>query len=275
MSNSDRAWEQWGKQDPYYAVLTHPDYRLDMLDASRRQAFFDAGRLYLDYLIARIRQLHDPCYEPNRVLDFGCGVGRILVPLLARSSVQHVVGVDISPSMLAEAGRNCGTGHAARLDLVLSDDELTRVDGQFDLVHSCIVLQHIDVARGRGLFAALLERVAPGGYGVLQIHYGNDAHPATFGRESPIRRFAVSVATHLTSWYSAVHARLFSGKRAPDPSMRMHAYSLNELAFLMQRAGISDFHADFANHGGALCVTLFFRAPPQSITPAAAPTRSA
>ena len=45
--------------------------------------------------------------------------------------------------------------------LVRSDDTLSAVEGSFDLVHSCIVLQHIEIPRGRQLFAQLVGKVRP------------------------------------------------------------------------------------------------------------------
>src|SRR5438874_1693788 len=41
------------------------------------------------------------CPRPGRLLDLGCGTGRLLVPFAQRGS--FVVGVDLSPEMLAVA----------------------------------------------------------------------------------------------------------------------------------------------------------------------------
>ena len=53
----------------------------------------------------------DPTFAPSRTLDFGCGVGRVAIPLARR--FEHVVGLDVSPGMLtraAEAAQRQGVG---------------------------------------------------------------------------------------------------------------------------------------------------------------------
>jgi hypothetical protein len=42
--------------------------------------------------------------------------------------------------MLAEAARNCKAAGVVNAVLAVSDDRLSRVEGDFDLVHSVIVL---------------------------------------------------------------------------------------------------------------------------------------
>ena len=80
--------------------------------------------------------------------------------------------------MLAEAARNAAAMGLTNLALVGSDVELSEVEGRFDLVHSAITLQHIDVDRGR----RLIELIAPGGFGAIQITYGKAHLPKTFGQ---------------------------------------------------------------------------------------------
>ena len=58
-------------------------------------------------------------------LDFGCGVGRLIIPF-ARV-FEHVTGVDISPAMLEIAQRNCLEQGIHNVEFVRSDDELSRV----------------------------------------------------------------------------------------------------------------------------------------------------
>ena len=58
----------------------------------------------------RSSRLWEPDFERRAALDYGCGVGRLTLPLAERC--EHVYGVDVSPSMLREAARN-----AARMGL--------------------------------------------------------------------------------------------------------------------------------------------------------------
>ena len=75
-----------------------------------------------------------------RVLEIGCGVGRLLRPLAGR--VARVVGVDLSEAMLARARDHCG--ELPNVELVRTDGGLESFpDASFDLVFSHIVFQHL------------------------------------------------------------------------------------------------------------------------------------
>ena len=104
INNSDRDWELFGKTDPYYAVLTAPEFH-GQLSAAARAKFFGLGEEHIETMLSIIRERLDPAFAPRHALDFGCGVGRLLIPLGRRCD--EVTGVDISSSMLAEARRNC------------------------------------------------------------------------------------------------------------------------------------------------------------------------
>ena len=72
--------------------------------------------------------------QGGRVLELGCGSGRILVPL-ARAG-HHVVGVDTSPHMLALACEKLATAGpevAARARLVQGDLRYFELSERFDL----------------------------------------------------------------------------------------------------------------------------------------------
>lgn len=82
----------------------------------------------------------------------------LVLPFAAQAA--EVVGVDIAPSMLAEAKRNCELHGLNNVVLALSDNTLSAVPGQFDLVHTCIVIQHIEIERGLKLFDQLVTHRA-------------------------------------------------------------------------------------------------------------------
>lgn len=260
MAGTDEAWVQWGERDPYFAVITDPKYRSAQLTDTARDEFFATGRWHAKYVLDACRRHVAAGFQPRRALDFGCGVGRVALPLAEQ--VEQVVGVDISPAMLEEARRNAAARGQGNLSWVRSDDTLSAVEGRFDLVHSCITFQHIDVPRGRVLFARLLELLEPGGAGVIQITYAKARHADTFG-QPPAPPPAQKARSLLRS--------LLPHDGPPrDPEMQMNAYPLGELAYLMQSAGIKGFRADFTDHGGELGLFLFFGKPhPPAASPAA------
>src|SRR6266550_1447345 len=168
INNSDKDWERFGKTDPYFAVLTAPEFHGRLSD-SERAKFFASGEGHIDTIFSIARERLDPSFAPARALDFGCGVGRLLLPLAQRC--REVTGVDVSPSMLDEARRNCDAAGAKDVQLVQGDDDLSAVAGPFDFVHTYIVLQHIPVERGERLVRKLAAKLAPGGIGMFHVPY--------------------------------------------------------------------------------------------------------
>ena len=260
---TDREWEKWGAQDPYFSVLTHPKFRTDALNEESRLEFFTLGRLHVDHVMAICRSYLDSGFAPQRVLDFGCGVGRVLVPLAAVAP--EVVGVDIAPSMLAEARRNCELNGVSNAQFVMSDDTLSAVSGDFDLVHTCIVIQHIEIARGLKLFEALVKRIRPGGIGALHVTFAWDIYRGNHGVPPPPPPLAPWPA-----WLASTRRLLSRGMplqrastAAPapdaDPEMQMNFYDLSQLMFIVQQAGCGMVHTELTDHGGAIGAFMFFK----------------
>lgn len=266
MTNSDTDWILWGERDPYFAVITDDRFRGGNLTPEAKAIFFESGRAHVEYMLGNCRRLAGADFKPRSAVDFGCGVGRVVVPLSAHC--EHVVGIDVSPAMLLEAQNNCEARGATNVEFLLSDNDLSSLVGRrFDLVHSCIVFQHIDIPRGRRLFGLLLDKLNPGGCGAIQVTFGKAWCEETYGQpavpELP-KESDVSRPQGLGTLFrkrpmpaESVHAWPSTG----DPGMQMNPYNLSELAFLLHRAGIKEFHAEFTDHGGELGVFLFFRMP--------------
>jgi len=263
--STDAEWERWGQRDPYFSVLTDPKFRRANLTEGLRSEFLATGRAHADYVLGICRSRIDPAFAPARILDFGCGVGRVLIPF-ARDA-KEAVGLDVSPAMLAEAERNCVEVGMTNVRLLLSDDELSALDGKFDLVHSCIVLQHIEPTRGRAIFERLVERIAPGGIGALHVTFAWDAHGETFGRPPPeppprpLSRLQRLLAPIRSALRRPTPAPALPEQPPPDPEMQMNYYELNDLLYLIRRGGAERIHAEYTDHGGALGVFLFFKIP--------------
>jgi SAM-dependent methyltransferase len=251
--STDDAWKQWGRQDPYFGVLTNDKFRSRNLTDEARAEFLDSGRAHVDTVLAVLRKHVAPAFAPQRVLDFGCGVGRLVIPF-ARVA-REVVGVDVSEGMLAEARRNCEAAGLDNVTLVISDDTLSAVEGEFDLVHSVIVFQHIDPQRGREIFRRILAHLSPGGAGALQFTYAKSRHAQRDGQPPPAAESAKR------TFKSMLRGALRKAALPVDPEMQMNVYSVNALLFMLQSLGVREIHAEFTDHGGELGVFLYFRRP--------------
>ncbi|MBL8270693.1 SAM-dependent methyltransferase [Steroidobacter sp.] len=113
--------------------------------------------------------------EPGtRVLDVGCGVGRWSSLLAQRGGV--VTGMDLSPTMIAEAQRRAEVkGVASRCRFLVQDLAQLDAGEAFDLIVGVTVLQHIlDPKALRSAVQRMADHLAPGGRMVLL-----EAAPAT------------------------------------------------------------------------------------------------
>jgi SAM-dependent methyltransferase len=102
----------------------------------------------------------------DRVLDFGCGVGRNFSYL--KGIARHVTGFDLPPMI-----DRCRTLATERID-VLEDNWLQARVSRFDLIFASLVLQHIEPAIC-GSYLADFARMAPRVY--LLTRLDNDSGP--------------------------------------------------------------------------------------------------
>ena len=238
-------WEQLGAADPYFAVLTNQRFQRENLSEDALRDFFTSGQHYIDFLFQLIRTHLDVNFQPVRTLDFGCGVGRLTVPLSANST--SVVACDASVNMLLEAKRNCEARGISNVEFVRSDDYLSEIKGPFDFINSFIVFQHIPRRKGERLVQALLERLQDNGIGALHFTY----HKATSGARKFVKRLSHSV--RLIHW--AVN--LLEGRPFNYPMIQMNEYDLNKLCLILQRNNCHHCLIRFTRHSmhhGALLV---------------------
>lgn len=246
-NDSDKDWEQFGKQDPYYAVLTDERYRMGRLTDDNRADFFRSGAEHVGQIFRIVRDHVAADFEPQHAVDFGCGVGRVLVPLAKRC--RSVTGVDISRSMLDEARGNCDRAAVANAELLLTEDFFSRVSATYDFVHSYIVLQHIPVRRGEQIVRDLVSRLRPGGVGMFHVTY---AH--TVG---PLHRLFYWSRTRVPGAHALLNLAL--GRAPTAPMMQGNDYSVTRLLDMMNELGCGDVHVRFSDHQGQRGALLFCR----------------
>ncbi len=221
--DTDADWRKLGATEPYWGVLSHPDYLSDNLTPERVAAFYASGVAYVDDVLARFDHLFG-ARPRGPALDFGCGAGRLTEPMAAQMG--QAAGYDISPGMLAEARRRGGRA--------LYVSELP--DGPFVWINSFIVFQHIPPARGLSLLEALLARLSPGGFVSLHLTFWREPvlePPAARGW----RKLAQPVARSLRT-------------PAPVGAITMFDYDLSAVMRRLTRGGVGDTTLIPTNHGG-------------------------
>lgn len=244
--DSNRSWEDLGKVDPYFAVLSEEQYRFDRIDNKATEEFFQTGEDHVEKLLEIIEARFGPI-ECRSALDFGCGVGRLVLPLAKRFS--EVVGIDISPSMLNEARRHCAAKSVRNIELICSSNARSVGGKRFDFVHSYIVLQHIPVAQGIGIFADLVDTVAVGGAGALHVIFRRDASGF------------VKLVANLRKKCKPIHylINILSGRTWSYPQMQMNHYPLGRLLALLHDRGITSLAVEMTKHTSHYGAILLFR----------------
>ncbi len=186
-------------------------------------------------------------------LDFGCGVGRLVIPLT--QAFDHVTGVDISPAMLEVAERNCLERGIRNANFVRSDAELTQVSGTFDFIHSYLVFQRIPRERGERLMAQLLNRLSDDG--VLAIHV------PFMCKQSAFRRTIQLLRANFRPFSVVVNV----ARRKPwdEPFIQMNMYDVNRIFNLLSECGIKDVFSEVVEAGGFVSAFVFAKKPAQPI----------
>ena len=161
------SWEDKARENPLFAVQSTEE----MLDApatdfsdEHLRRLFERGRLLLREQIAPLLEARPEPKSEAFVVEYGCGVGRILRALVGAG--YRCAGIDISPTMVEHCRRLVPEAEAHVLD---EAGRSGLPDGVASLVFSFAVVQHIAAlsAYERAL-DEMCRVLAPGG--TLAIH---------------------------------------------------------------------------------------------------------
>jgi SAM-dependent methyltransferase len=227
LDDLQRHWNEWGRRDPYWAIISRPDRRGNRWDLDE---FLQTGVDEIDEILAWLVELR-VAVKPGRALDFGCGVGR-LTQALARTFAE-CDGVDIAPSMIERAEVLNQFGDRCHYHVNDRDDLSLFADGVFDLIYSDIVLQHIAPEFSARYVREFTRVLAPAGVVVFQL----PSHPLAAGEQGAR---LPSIAD------DAFHADI-----APaDAALTVEAGAISKLAVVVRNASTAPWPDDrFVNLG--------------------------
>jgi SAM-dependent methyltransferase len=202
-----KTWDYYGKHDPYYGVLTAPEFSAARLTPEARERFFASGIEKVD----RALELAEAAFGPVRkgiALDYGCGAGRLSHRLTNHFS--EVISVDISPDMLKLAGENLAGRNVA------FENAEAMTNRPVDFILSMLVIQHIKPAVGVRMIEKLALRLQGTGIIDMPVRY-------TGG----ILRRVLRAANQL--WKTLIPV----GR----PTIPMYVYDLPEVTAVLRAAG--------------------------------------
>ncbi len=246
--NSDKAWISYGKQNAYYGVLAHDEFLDKNLSEEDLKNFFATGFSDVENLFKLFHENFGENFNPKSILDFGCGTGRLVIPFSKKA--EKVVGVDISEQMLLEAIKNSEKFGLKNTSFYLSDNNLSKIsDQKFDLIHSYIVLQHMNVNRGEKVIKKMIDLLNPNGVGALQMTY--------YSNKKKIEKVLNFFRYRIPLFNNILN--IFRGKSVNLPLMQMNSYNMNRVFCILQKSGITKTQVIFTDHGGYFGLTLLFQ----------------
>lgn len=251
IDNSDKSWDYFGKTNPYFGVITSEHFRQKNLNYDAKVKFFESGKNHIDRVMKIIHEHLVPDFKPNKALDFGCGVGRLVIPLA--SICDFVTGVDVSDAMLKEAEQNSQIKGLSNVEFIKSDDSLSKLSGKFNFIHSYIVFQHIPPNRGKLIVQKLINLLEYNGVGVLHFTYHRNSSILL-----KILYWARKSVPLFNSFLNLILKRPFN-----YPIMQMNEYDLGQLFQLLQNNDCHHTYVHFSRHSSGITntdgVIIFFK----------------
>ena len=239
--SSIKNWKRFGKQDPYYGVLSEEKYKSKNITDQDLKEFFASGEEYVQETEKKILQQYDRSLADCSILDFGCGVGRLVIPF-AQFSQKQVVGIDVSPDIISKAEEHQKALNLPHLELIAFDGVHLPTLPKFDFINSYIVFQHIEPSLGFSLLRQLLELLDEGGVMQVQITYGHRLPALTYWNFFLRGKFAP---------YNFLYSSVKNRKLGAEPVGQMNHYSLKKLFDLFSKYS-SAVQVEFTDHAGHL-----------------------
>ncbi len=200
-----------------------------------KENFLQVGMQCSQSLKELLRVMNRDFHSFERILDFGCGCGRVLRYFSDPSSPRRLYGTDIDPEAIAWCRAHLP--HLAQWDV---NDHVPRTQydsGTFDLIYAISVFTHLDEERQFAWLAELKRISKRGGWLILTVsgpsYYDRVLFPENgFLYQTSRRRSAMFKLRGLPDYYQMTYhtkqyieqnwSRFFSIKHYVERGMNNH-----------------------------------------------------
>jgi SAM-dependent methyltransferase len=160
-------WTRLGEEEPHWSVLSSDQFRSSQIQ-DHQEEFYRSGSNDAALVSATLARCGSPKRKYRRIMEFGCGVGRV-TPFLA-DSFDEVVAVDISTSHLRMAQARIEETGLDNVSFVLARaPDFGMEPNSFDVFFSHIVLQHNPPPIIALILAQMFKLLTPGGLAIFQV----------------------------------------------------------------------------------------------------------
>jgi SAM-dependent methyltransferase len=267
------AWEDWGRIDPFWAILTEADARHGRWDVDQ---FFATGVEQVAAMLVQTQSYGRPARR-GTALDFGCGLGRLTRALAPH--FERTYGLDVASTMIMRAQQlDTEFGRSGAAFVRHDREDLSRFEsGSVDFLSCLLVLQHLPSRDAIECYLREFVRVlSSGGVAVVQLPVRvptaeDDPYVSLRTRSTRVLR-AVGVRPRFR-WRSAravgVSPKFLYERLGWEPEMLMSGIPYEEMVTILETAGgqLLDATPESRHRGGVVSRT-YIVAPRDDAPPA-------